>query len=712
MSLNGITSSALTSLQTNTSALKVVSQNIANLNNANYVRREVNLSVLGSAGIPTGVTIEDVTRATDRFLMQETLSATSASAQYDAASSAYDQINAMLGAPGDGNSLSSKLGDVFTKLAAAQLSTTTSSSQASVANSMKSLASSISTMSNSLDSLATQTDQHLATSVTTASTLIKQIYDYNQLIKTATLQGNTDTTYLDQRDTALKGLAQQMDIRVSPQGDGTVQVSTQDGLSLVGSASYAALSFTTGKDGVFNNITAQDTNATTGQPIGTVQLLDNHLTAGAMRGLIDIRDNTIASVKNELGSLAQNVANAFNEISNASSAYPPPDSLTGRNTGLLATDSLNFSGQSRIVLTNSSGVAQHSLDIDFDAGTISVDGGGATSFGNTVGSFTATLNSALAGVGGSATFQDGALALDGGNYGLVVGDPVSTNASSRGGTGFSQFFGLNDLFTSSVPTIANTGMAGSDALGLSADGTVSFVLKNADGSVATKADVTITAGMTVSQALTAMNTQLGGYASLSLDANGAVKTTLNANYSGYSLQVADDTTQRGTTGMSITDLFGIGANAIGKIASGFSLDSDIAAAPSRIGFASPDLSATPGTQTVGASDTGGLLALQSLSTRQLAFEKVGNLGKQTASLQTYAASLYQDIATQSSSVATAKTTQDDRLTEAQSRLSSLSGVNLDEELSNMIMYQKAYSAGARLLTTVNQLYDALFAIQQ
>ena len=46
-------------------------------------------------------------------------------------------------------------------------------------------------------------------------------------------------------------------------------------------------------------------------------------------------------------------------------------------------------------------------------------GGGATSFGNTVGSFTTTLNSALAGVGGSATFQDGALALDGGAAGIV-----------------------------------------------------------------------------------------------------------------------------------------------------------------------------------------------------------------------------------------------------------------------------------------------------
>jgi flagellar hook-associated protein 1 FlgK len=700
--------SALTSLQTNTAALKVVSQNIANLNTDNYVRREVNLSALGSAGLPSGVTIDDVTRVTNQYLMQESLSATAASAQYDTTSGIYDQINALLGSPGDGNSVSSQLSNVFTKLGAAQLSTATNASQASVVSAMNSLASTISSMSNSLDGLATQADQQLSTSVSTASSLIKQIYDYNKLIKAATLQGDTDTTYLDQRDSALKSLAQQMDIRVSPQDDGTVQVSTQDGLSLVGAASYATLGYTTGADGVYNSITAQDTNGTTGQPIGTVQLLDSHLTGGAMRGLLDVRDNAIASVKNELGSLAQNVANAFNQIHNASSAYPPPDSLTGRNTGLLASDSLNFSGQSRIVLTNATGAEQHTVDIDFDAGTISVDGGSAAAFGNTVGGFATTLNTAMASVGGSASFSDGSLSISGGSSGVVVGDPDSTNPSSRGGTGFSQFFGLNDLFTSSVPTITNTGMTGSDALGLSADGTISFVLKNADGSVAAKAKVTITAGMTVSQALTAVNSQLSGYATLSLDANGAVKTTLNNAYSGYSLQVTDDSTQRGTTGMSISNLFGLGSKALGNIASGFKLTSAISSSPSLIAFAKPDLS---GTQTVGAGDSNGLLAMQGLATQQLAFEKVGNLGKQTASLQNYAASLYQDIATQASSAATAKTTQTDRLTEAQSRLSNLSGVNLDEELSNMIMYQKAYSAGARLLTTVNQLYDALFSIQ-
>ena len=56
-------------------------------------------------------------------------------------------------------------------------------------------------------------------------------------------------------------------------------------------------------------------------------------------------------------------------------------------------------------------------------------------------------------------------------------------------------------------------------------------------------------------------------------------------------------------------------------------------------------------------------------------------------------------------------TQDDRLNEANARVSSDSGVNLDEELTALTSYQQAYAAGARLLSVVDQMYKALLDIQ-
>ena len=83
------------------------------------------------------------------------------------------------------------------------------------------------------------------------------------------------------------------------------------------------------------------------------------------------------------------------------------------------------------------------------------------------------------------------------------------------------------------------------------------------------------------------------------------------------------------------------------------------------------------------------------------------LSAQSTSLTNYAGAFYQDIATQTQTASTNSTTQSDRLTEAQSLQSQISGVNLDDQLSKMVIYQQAYSAGARLLQVAQALDQTL-----
>jgi flagellar hook-associated protein 1 FlgK len=42
--------------------------------------------------------------------------------------------------------------------------------------------------------------------------------------------------------------------------------------------------------------------------------------------------------------------------------------------------------------------------------------------------------------------------------------------------------------------------------------------------------------------------------------------------------------------------------------------------------------------------------------------------------------------------------------------SGLSGVNIDEEISNLILYQQSYSAAARVISTINELLEVLVGI--
>ena len=41
---------------------------------------------------------------------------------------------------------------------------------------------------------------------------------------------------------------------------------------------------------------------------------------------------------------------------------------------------------------------------------------------------------------------------------------------------------------------------------------------------------------------------------------------------------------------------------------------------------------------------------------------------------------------------------------------SVSGVSLDEEMTNLIQYQKAYSANAKTITTVSDMLDIILGL--
>ena len=710
MSLNGIAASALTALKTNSAALSVVSNNVANMNTPGYARRVVNEQTLAPGGQLMGVDIASVQRVVDKFLQQESLSAGASAAQYDTAAGFFSQLNGLLGAPGDNQSLATGLNNLQSALATASQAPSAPSSTAAILNSLNGVSSDINNVSSTIGSLQTQIDGQVVSSVSETNALIKQVFDLNTQIRNDAAAGSSDDGLADQRDLALQNLAQKMGIKVATNSDGSIQVSTADGVNLV-SNTYAQLSYSGGpQNGVYGSIQIQDVNPATGQSLGQPSALEPHLSGGALAGMIDMRDNQLGGLAQALGNFAQQTSQAFNAQANANAAYPPPSSLTGRDTGLLSGDALNFSGNTTLAVTAPDGTLVKRIDVNFSAGTLSVNGGAGTSIGATVGSFTAALNTAL-GASGAAGFSNGVLSLSasGGN-GILTQDDASTPAS-RGGAGFSQFFGLNDLFKAQAPSIAATGLSASDASGLAAGGQIALSLKGPDGDIVKQVSVTTTAGMTIGNVVAALNTALGGAASFTLNSDGSISTAKSALYSDYQLNVNNDSTQRGGTGLSFTSLFGIGDNNLVNQAVNFAVTPQVTSAPQRIGMATAQLAgAVPGDTIVSAGDNSGALALQSVITQNRNFGNAGGLAAQFGSLSDYAATFYQSLSTRSNTVTQAQTTQDDRLQEAQTRMSANSGVSLDEELTNLTTYQQAYAAGARLLTTVNQLYDTLLQI--
>ena len=712
MSLNGIAASALSALKTNSAALGVVSNNVANINTPGYARRVVNQQTLTAGGQLMGVDVGSVQRVVDKFLQQETLAAGGAASQYDTQANLFTQLNGLLGAPGDNQSLATGLTNLQAAFATASQAPSSPSSAAAILTALNGLSNNVGNVSNTITSLQSQVDSQVTSTVADTNTLIKQVFDLNTQIRNAVAAGGDGSALADQRDLALQNLSQKLGIKIATNADGTVQVSTSDGVNLV-SNTYAQLSYGGGaQNGVYGNIQIQDINPSNGQLIGAPSALDPHLSGGSLKGLIDMRDQQLGGLAQSLGNFVQQTTQAFNAQANANAAYPPPTSLTGHNTGLLSSDALNFSGKTTLAVTAPDGTLVKRIDIDFGAGTLSVNGGAPASLGSSVGSFTTALNAAL-GTDGTASFNNGVLSLSSAtSNGLLVQDDATT-PSSRGGAGFAQFFGLNDLFKSAAPSISATGLSASDASGLAAGGQIAMSLKGPNGDIVKQVSVTATAGMTVGDMVTALNTAMGGATTFTLNSDGSISTAKSALYSDYQLNVTNDTTQRGSTGIGFTALFGIGDNTLASQAANFGVTPAMASAPQRIGLATATItpSTALGQSIVTGGDNSGALALQTLITQNRSFGAAGGITAQTGSLSDYAASFYQNLSTRSNTVTQAQTTQDNRLQEAQSRMASNSGVSLDEELTNLTTYQQAYAAGARLLSVVDKLYDTLLQIQ-
>jgi flagellar hook-associated protein 1 len=102
----------------------------------------------------------------------------------------------------------------------------------------------------------------------------------------------------------------------------------------------------------------------------------------------------------------------------------------------------------------------------------------------------------------------------------------------------------------------------------------------------------------------------------------------------------------------------------------------------------------------GSGDNGNALQLAAL--QQKTFLQGG-----TASLGDTYSQLVSDVGTKTQAAQTDAKTHKSLLNQATSMQQSISGVNLDEEAANLLKYQQAYQASAKVISTANSLFQTL-----
>lgn len=304
MSLNVALNTAVSGLLANQRALAATSENIANVNTPDFVRREVNFFTDAIPNQFSGVDVEIARAAVDRFLQGASLQGNADAAGSTAIAEALGRIEASLGAPGDNISFANRLDEAF---AALTVLSADPSSPAARANAVAALDEAFNAFARTQDAInlesAAAADQ-IEVSVARANILLEEIFRLNQ-------SAPDSDGALDLIDARLSELSSLINISVTRADDGRVTVTTENGTVLSNPGGFTALGFNAGPPSSLTLSTVSDDGSVQTQINAAI---DGEISSGQLRGLLDLTNTELPALSGLVSGTAQSIANELNNV--------------------------------------------------------------------------------------------------------------------------------------------------------------------------------------------------------------------------------------------------------------------------------------------------------------------------------------------------------------------------------------------------------------
>ena len=304
---------AASSLRSQQKAIDVLSHNMANVNTPGYSRQSPNIVTaspvsIGNLNLGRGVNLNDIQRSVDPLINNAMRENTSQSAYWSTVTSGLTTVESTFGSL-DNTGLSAAVNDYF--LSWQQLSNNPQdvAQKNNVLNKSATLTTQLNQMYTQLSNAQQSLDQDINQQIDAANLKIDAIASLSNQIKAqeAAQQGNSSAAndLRDQRDEAIRQLAQIIPIQQVNTQDGNVLIQTKGGDMLThdGSVRHLQRGNTAGTNG-FRDIVIQGKNA-------PVQGLD---TGGSLGGLLALRDGNFQGYMDDLNSFAANLAYTTNQI--------------------------------------------------------------------------------------------------------------------------------------------------------------------------------------------------------------------------------------------------------------------------------------------------------------------------------------------------------------------------------------------------------------
>src|SRR3954451_5324810 len=315
MSLTAALDSARASLMASGIQSSTISRNIAGASAAGYSRKIAVLDNLPGAG---GY-VAAIERAASSGLYDNVSTATSTSAKQSAILDGLQKIaSATVDDPELDQSPTAQLNALKKALQQyANAPDNTTLAQAAV-TSAKDMATALNQATLTVQSAREGADADMQTSVQNINRLLSQFQTVNTAIVKGTISGDDITDYLDQRDSIVSQMSQEVGVSMSLRPNGDAALYTDSGVVLF--------------DKIARTVSFAPTNAYTAGTTGNAVYIDGvpvtgansamPLKSGKLAGLAQLRDNDTVTYQSQLDEIARGLINTFRESDQTAAALP------------------------------------------------------------------------------------------------------------------------------------------------------------------------------------------------------------------------------------------------------------------------------------------------------------------------------------------------------------------------------------------------------
>ncbi|PDT03156.1 flagellar hook-associated protein FlgK [Rhizobium chutanense] len=284
----------------------VVSNNISNAGNKDYVRRQAMLTTSLN-----GAQVVKIDRAQEDALLRQYLKSSSQDSAQQTLLSGLEDLKSIVGGNDYETAPSTYLGVFQQKLQAFRTTPGSTVAAQGAITAAQDVANSLNNASTSVQDVRANADKQIATDVEKLNTLLSQFETANNAVKTATASGTDASGALDEREKALKQISQIVGVSATTRDNNDMVLSTSDGTILF--------------ETIPRTVTFQAKDAYNATISGNSVYIDGVALArgsgstatgqGSLQSLLQVRDEIAPNFQKQLDEIARGLVSLFKEQS-------------------------------------------------------------------------------------------------------------------------------------------------------------------------------------------------------------------------------------------------------------------------------------------------------------------------------------------------------------------------------------------------------------